>query len=96
MTEILIKGEGGAGAGSFTDVVATGVVNGLEDCEGAGIDEDGVFSDAAHGSGTVDRTLAQAPSTARDSVRLSWSMLSNTSRQLSIVLTTRGYRRRLG
>ena len=61
MTEILIKREGGAGAGSFTDVVATGVVNGLEVREGAGIDMDGVFSDAAYGSGTVDRTLAHAP-----------------------------------
>ena len=48
-------------AGSFADVVATGVVNGLEDCEGAGIDMDGVFSDAADGSGPADRTLVHAP-----------------------------------
>ena len=55
------KGEGDAGVGSFPDVVATGVVNGLEDCEGAGIGMDGVFSDAADGSGPVDRTLVHAP-----------------------------------
>ena len=36
-------------------------MNGLEDCEDAGIDTDGVFSDAADGSGPVDRTLVHAP-----------------------------------
>ena len=54
------KDEGGAVAGSFADVVATGVANGLEDCEGAGMDMDGVFSDAADGSGPADRTLVHA------------------------------------
>ena len=49
-----------AGAGSFADVVATGVVNGREDCEGVGIDMDDVFSDAADGSGPADRTLVHA------------------------------------
>ena len=48
-------------AGGFADVAATGVVNGLEDCEGVGIDMDGVFSDAADRGGTADRTLVQAP-----------------------------------
>ena len=57
----VVRGEGGAGASSFADVVATGVVNGLEDCEGAGIYMDGVFSDAADGSGPADRTLVRAP-----------------------------------
>ena len=61
MTGVVSKGEGSAGAGSFADVVATGVVNGLEDCEGAGIDMDGVFSDPAKGSGSADRTLVRAP-----------------------------------
>ena len=42
-------------------MVATGVVNGLEYCEGAGIDMDGFFSDAADGSGPADRTLVHAP-----------------------------------
>ena len=36
-------------------------LNGLEDCEGAGIDMDDVFSDAADGSGPADRTLVHAP-----------------------------------
>ena len=90
------KGKVGAGAGSFADVVATGVVNGLEDCEGAGIDIDGVFSDAADGSGPADRTLVPIPFTARDYVRLSGSLFSNTTHQLSLVLATRGCRGRLG
>ena len=60
VTGVVSKGWGGAGAGSFTDVVATGVVNGLEDYKGAGIDMDGVFSDAADGSGLADRTLVHA------------------------------------
>ena len=49
------------GASGDADVVTTGVVNGLEDCEGAGIDMDGVFSDDADGSGPADRTLVHAP-----------------------------------
>ena len=61
VTGVVSKGEGDAGADSFADVVATGVVIGHEDCEGAGIDMDGVFSDAADGSGSADRTLAHAP-----------------------------------
>ena len=76
-------------------MVATGVVNGLEDGEGAGIDKDGVFSNAADGSGPADRTLVHAP-TARDYVRLSGSLFSNTTHQLSMVLATRGCRGRLG
>ena len=60
VTGVVSKGEG-AGAGSFADVVATGVANGFEDCEGASIDIDGVFSDAADGSGPADRTLVHAP-----------------------------------
>ena len=36
-------------------------MNGLEDCEGAGIDIDGVFSDAADGSGPADGTLVHSP-----------------------------------
>ena len=31
-TGVVSRGESGAGAGSFAHVVATGVVNGLEDC----------------------------------------------------------------
>ena len=97
MTGVVSNGEGGAGAGSFADVVATGVVNGLEDCEGAGIDMDCVFSDAADGSGPADRTLVRTlPSTTRGYVRLSESMFSNTTYQLSMVLATRGCRGRLG
>ena len=61
VTGVVSQSKGGAGAGSFADVVATGVVNGLEGCEGAGIGMDGVFSDAADGSGPADRTLAHAP-----------------------------------
>ena len=61
MTGVVTKGEGGAGAGSFAEEVATGAVNGLEDCEGAGVDMDGVFSDAADGSGPADRALVHAP-----------------------------------
>ena len=60
-TEVVSKGQGGAGASSFADVVATGVVNGLEDCEGGGIDMDSVFSDAAGGSGPALKTLVHAP-----------------------------------
>ena len=51
----------GGGASGDADVVATGVVSGLEDCEGAGIDMDGVFSDAADGSGSADRSLVHTP-----------------------------------
>ena len=47
--------------GCFADVVATGVVNGLEDCEGTGIDMDRVFSDAADGTGPADRTFVHVP-----------------------------------
>ena len=36
-------------------------MSGFEDCEGAGIVMDGVFSDAADGSGPPDRTLVHAP-----------------------------------
>ena len=61
VTGVVSEGKGGAGADSFADVVATGVVNGLEDCEGAGTDMDGVFSNAADGSGPADRTLVHAP-----------------------------------
>ena len=60
-TGVVSRGDGGACAGSFADVVATGVVNGLKDCEGVGIDMDGVFSDAADESGPADRTLVHAP-----------------------------------
>ena len=60
VTEVVSKGEGDAGAGCFDDVVATGVVNGFEDCEGAAINMDGVFSDAADRSGSADRTLVHA------------------------------------
>ena len=60
-TGVVSKGEGGAAAGGLADVVAAGVVNGLEDCEGPGIGMDGVFSDAAGGSGPADRTLVHAP-----------------------------------
>ena len=61
VTGVVSKGEGDAGTGSLDDVVPTGVGNGLEDCEGAGINTDGVFSDAAGGSGPADRTLVHAP-----------------------------------
>ena len=61
VTGVMSKGEDGASAGSFADVVVTGVMNGLEDCEGTGIDMDGVFSDAADGSGLANRTLVHAP-----------------------------------
>ena len=61
VTGVVKKGEGDAGASSFVDVVATGVVNGLEYCEGAGIDINGVFSDAANGGCSADRTLVHAP-----------------------------------
>ena len=61
VTGVVSRGEGGAGAGSFADVFATGVVNGHEDCEGMGIDMEGVFSDAAEGSGPADGTLVHAP-----------------------------------
>ena len=60
-TGVVSRGKCGAGAGSFADVVAAKDVNGLQDCEGAGIDMDGVFSDAADGSGPTDRTLVHAP-----------------------------------
>ena len=84
-------GEGGASADSFADMVATRVVNELEDCEGAGIDMDGVFADEAGESGPADRTLVQMlPSTARDYVRLSGNLFSNTTHQLSMLLATRG------
>ena len=96
VTGVVSKGEGGAGAGSLADVVAMGVVNALEDSEGAGIDMDGVFSDAADGSSPADRTLVHDPPTARDYVRLSGSLFSNTTHQLSMVMATRGCRRRLG
>ena len=61
VTGVVSKGEGGAGAGSFADVVATGVENGRGDCEDAGIDIDGVLSDAADRSGPADRTLVHPP-----------------------------------
>ena len=61
VTGVVSKGECGSGAGSFADVVATRVLNGLEDCEGAGIDMDGVFPDAADGSGPADRSLVHTP-----------------------------------
>ena len=61
VTGVVSKGKGDAGAGRFADVVATGLVKGLEDCEGAGIDIDGVFSDAARRGGPADRTLIHAP-----------------------------------
>ena len=54
------KGEGGAGAGRFAVVVDTGVVNGLKDCDCAGIDMDGGFSGAAHWSVPAERTLVHA------------------------------------
>ena len=97
VTGVVSKGEGGAGAGSFADVVATRVVNGLEDCEGAGIDIDGVFSPTLQ-TGLVPPIgrLSTLPSTARDYVRLSGSLFSNTTHQLSMVLATRGCRGRLG
>ena len=60
LTGVVSKGEGVADAGSFADVVATGVVNGIEECESAGIDMDGVFSDASDGSGPSDKTLVHA------------------------------------
>ena len=60
-TGVVSKGEGGAAAGGLADVVAAGVVNGLEDREGAGIDMECFFSDAADGSGPADRTLVHAP-----------------------------------
>ena len=128
-------------AGNFADVVATGVVNGLEDCEGAGIEraqrdsslrinrtrsclqqrlvgvsaavlEPGpkaeetallpawiwmVFSPTLQ-TGVVPSIgrLSTLPSTARDYVRLSGSLFSNTSHQLSMLLATRGCRERLG
>ena len=95
-TGVVSKGEGGAGAGSFADVVATGVVNGLEDCEGAGIYMDGVFSDAADRSGHADRTLVHAPiycAGLRPAVR---EPVLQHYPSLSMVLTTRGCRGRLG
>ena len=90
---VVSKGEGGAGAGSFADVVATGVVNGHEDCEGMGIDMDGVFSNAADGSGLADRTLIHAPiyyAGLRPAVR------EPVLHQLSMVLATSGCRGWLG
>ena len=95
VTGVMSKSKGGAGAGSFADVVATGVVSGLEDCEGAGINLDGVFTDAEDGSGPADRTPVTLPSTGREYVRLSGSLFSNTTSQLSMVLATRGCRGRL-
>ena len=70
VTGVMSKGDGGAGAGSFANVIATGVVNGLDDCEGADIDMDGVFSDAADGSGPIDRTLVHAPTMEGTSWRM--------------------------
>ena len=57
---VLMDSSSGGGASGDADVVATGVVNGLEDSEGAGIDSDGVFSDVADGSGPADGTLVHA------------------------------------
>ena len=95
-TGVVSTGEGGAGAGSDADVVVTGVLNGLEGCEGAGIDMD-VFSPTLQ-TGVVPPIwrLSTLPSAARDYVRLSGSLFSNTTLQLSIVLATRGCRERLG
>ena len=52
---------GGAGAGGNSDVGATGVGNGLEGCEGVGIDMACAFSHTADGSGPPDRTPVNAP-----------------------------------
>lgn len=52
---------GGASEGSDAEVVATGVMNGLEDCEGAGSEVDGVFPDAADEHGPTDMTCVHAP-----------------------------------
>ena len=68
-------------------------MNGLKDCEGAGIDMDGVFSDAADGSGPDDRTLVHAPiccTGLRPPVR------EPVLQHYSMVLATRGCRGRLG
>ena len=92
-------------------MVATGVVNGLEDYEGAdyegadyegadyegaGIDMDGVSPTLQTGVVPPIGRLSTLPSTARDYVRLSGSLFSNTTHQLSMVLSTRRCRGRLG
>ena len=58
---VLMDSSSGGSASGDADVVLTGVVDELEDCEGASIDMNGVFSDAADGSGPADRALVHAP-----------------------------------
>ena len=97
MTGVVIKDEGGAGAGSFADVVTTRVVNVPEDCERARALIWMVCSPVLQtGVPPPIGRLSTLPSTARDFVRLSESLFSNTAPQLSMVLATRGCRGRLG
>ena len=94
-TGVVSKGEGGAGAGSFTDVVATGVV-GLRIVKAPALIWM-VFSSTLQ-TGVVPPIgrLSTLPSTARDHGRLSVSLLSNTTHPFSMVLVIRGCRGRLG
>ena len=57
---LLMDSSSGGAANGDAEVAATGVVNGLENCEGAGVDINGVFSDAADGSGPAHRMLVHA------------------------------------
>ena len=96
VTGVVSKGEGGAGASSFADVVDTGVVNELKIVTARALTWMVVSMALQTGVFPPIGRLSTLPSTARDYVRLSGSLVSNTTHQLSMVLATRGCRGRLG